>query len=600
MNILGISAFFHDSAACLVSDGDIVAAAQEERFTRLKHDPGFPAQAVASCLAQHGIDESGIDWLAFYEKPFLKFDRLLETYLAFAPAGLSSFAQAIPAWLKDKLHLRRRLRTALGPSFRGRLVFTRHHEAHAASAFFPSPFAEAAIVTVDGVGEWSTTTIGHGQGNRIELLKEIRFPHSLGLLYSAFTAFAGFKVNSGEYKLMGLAPYGEPVYADLIRERLCRIFDDGSLWLDMDYFNYCQGLTMTSEKFHRLFGGEPRHPESRITKREMDLAASIQEVCEEVMVKLAAHARQLTGCRNLCLAGGVALNCVANGKSCASASSTTCGSSPRPATPAARWAPRSSPISSCWKTSGFRSPATASTARCSAPPPRRPRSSPSSMASAPAIGVLNEADLPVAVADLVARQQVVGLCQGRMEYGPRALGARSIIGDARNPEMQRTMNLKIKYRESFRPFAPAVLRERGRRSASTSTPTRPTCCWWRRSARSCAPGSPTSSAMSSTRIEDLCERVSIPRSSLPAITHVDYSARVQIVDRAAPSPVPRHHPGLPRPDRLPGRHQHQLQHPGRAHRLHAAGRLPLLHEHRPRRPGAGGLPAPQGRPAAPR
>ena len=314
MNILGISAYYHDSSAALVVDGVISAAAQEERFTRIKHDHGFPSKAIDFCLKQAGLRTCDIDYVVFYDKPLLKFDRLIETYLAFAPSGYLSFSKAMTLWLKQKLFMKRDIRGKIGEGFRGKILFTEHHESHAASAFFPSPFQEAAVLTIDGVGEWATASIGKGKGNRLELLKVMTFPHSLGLLYSAFTYFTGFRVNSGEYKLMGLAPYGKPVYADLIRENLVDIKDDGSIWLDMSYFSFCEGLKMTSDKFDSLFGGSPRNPESQITQREMDMAASIQVVTEEIMIKMARYAKEITGCRDICLAGGVALNCVGNGK----------------------------------------------------------------------------------------------------------------------------------------------------------------------------------------------------------------------------------------------------------------------------------------------
>nr|HPN84748.1 carbamoyltransferase N-terminal domain-containing protein [Victivallales bacterium] len=314
MLILGISAYYHDSAAALVRDGEIVAAAQEERFTRIKHDFNFPVKAIEYCIREAGAAVSDIDYLVFYDKPLQKFDRLLETYLMFAPSGFGSFSKAIPLWLKQKLFMKRDIRKKLGKDFRGKIVFPDHHESHAASAFFPSPFDEAAIITMDGVGEWATASIGRGSGNKIKILKEMHFPHSIGLLYSAFTYFTGFKVNSGEYKLMGLAPYGKPIYANTIKEKLIKIYDDGSIWMDMNYFNYCQGLTMTNDKFATLFGGPARNPESEITQREMDIAASIQLLTEEVMIKMSKYALDISGSRNLCLAGGVALNCVGNGK----------------------------------------------------------------------------------------------------------------------------------------------------------------------------------------------------------------------------------------------------------------------------------------------
>ena len=459
--ILGISAFYHDSAAALVVDGEIAAAAQEERFTRRKHDPGFPVHAVRYCLEEAGIEPERVDYVGFYEKPFMKLERLLETYLSYAPRGFRSFLQFVPAWAKQKLHLRRVISKGLGGRYGRQIVFTEHHESHAASAFFPSPFDEAAILTMDGVGEWATTTWGVGRGNRIELKQEIRFPHSIGLLYSAFTYFTGFKVNSGEYKLMGLAPYGEPKYVDRILDRLIDLKPDGSFRMDMSYFAYCDGLRMTSREFDRLFDGPPRAPESPITQREMDVAASIQAVTEEAMLRAARHVHAETGMRNLCLAGGVALNCVGNGRVL-----------------------REGPFDEVWI-----QPAAGDAGGAlgvalfihhqllDRPRPARMQDVQSGSLLGPRAtddsirAVLDEAgavyreypdgsSLCGAVADLLAREQVVGWFQGRMEFGPRALGARSILGDPRSPAMQSVMNRKIKFRESFRPFAPSVLRDR--------------------------------------------------------------------------------------------------------------------------------------------
>ena len=459
--ILGISAFYHDSAAALVVDGRIVAAAQEERFTRKKHDPGFPARAVAYCLEAAGIHPEQIDYVAFYDKPLLKFDRLLETYLAFAPAGFRSFRIAMPVWLKDKIHLRRLLRQQLKTARRAAYVFTEHHESHAASAFFPSPFDDAAILTLDGVGEWSTAAIGVGEGNRIRLLRELKFPHSLGLLYSAFTYYCGFKVNSGEYKLMGLAPYGRPRFADLIREKLIALRADGSFWMNMDYFNYCQGLTMTNGRFDALFGGPPRQPEQQLEQRHMDLAASIQAVTEEIFMSMARETHRLTGKQNLVLAGGVALNCVANGRLL-----------------------REGPFADLWiqpvagDAGGSlgaalfvwhqllehpRATAGRDTQQGSLLGPKFSNEQIAGVLAAEGAAhqqFHDEAALLAEVAGLLAAGKVVGWFHGRMEFGPRALGARSILGDPRHPTMQSVMNLKIKYRESFRPFAPCVLKER--------------------------------------------------------------------------------------------------------------------------------------------
>ncbi len=459
--ILGISAFYHDSAAAIVVDGEIVAAAQEERFTRKKHDFDFPTHAIEYCLEEAGLNPEQIDYVGFYDKPFLKFERLLETYLAFAPVGFRSFIKAMPLWLRQKLHLPSEIRKGLSGGYRRRIIFTEHHESHAASAFFPSPFEEAAILTLDGVGEWATASHGYGRANRITLTHELRFPHSLGLLYSAFTYFCGFKVNSGEYKLMGLAPYGQPKYENLILEQLLDLKQDGSFRLDMSYFNYCQGLTMTSAKFERLFGGPPRKAESPLTEREMDLAASIQSVTEEVMLRSARHVHAQTGLKNLCLAGGVALNCVGNGRILREG-------------PFERiWIqPAAGDAGGALGTAQFiwyqlldqpaeRIPTRRSTGIIVGPSFYQSRRSSRCWIRKGARYRLfeNEDELCDVVADLIAAQKVVGWMQGRTEFGPRALGNRSILGDARSREMQSTMNLKIKFRESFRPFAPIVLRD---------------------------------------------------------------------------------------------------------------------------------------------
>ena len=523
MNILGLSAYYHDSAAALMVDGKIVAAAQEERFTRKKHDEAFPAQAAEYCLQEAGIRNEDLDFVAFYEKPLRKFDRLLETYLALAPGGFPSFLRAIPVWLKDKLFLPKRMREKL-PGYTKAFVYPSHHESHAASAFFPSPFQEAAILTMDGVGEWATASIGVGRGNNIELLKELHFPHSLGLLYSAFTYFCGFKVNSGEYKLMGLAPYGEPAYADLIRKHLVKIFDDGSLWMDQSYYNYAGGLTMTSRKFDALFGGPPRRREAPITKREMDLAASIQTVTEEIMLKMARHAHRLTGMKHLCLAGGVALNCVGNGKLL-----------------------REGPFEDIWvqPASGDAGGALGAALftwyqLLEKPRPVQAEDSmdgsylgpePDDAATriflekqgAKFRHLPDENRLCEEVAGLIASEKVVGWVNGRMEFGPRALGARSILGDARSEKMQTQMNVKIKFRESFRPFAPSVLEERA-------------ADWFgiEKHHRSpymlvVAPVLERHRQKASGNGALGLDRVKERRSSLPAITHVDYSARLQTV-----------------------------------------------------------------------
>jgi carbamoyltransferase len=530
-NILGISAFYHDSAAALIQEGEIVAAAQEERFTRQKGDARFPQNAINYCLNECGVSVSQLDYVVFYERPFVKLERLLETYLAYAPEGFESFRSATTLWVNHRLHAPQEIAEELGHGFRGRLCFTDHHESHAASAFFPSPFEDAATLTLDAVGEWSTSSIGIGQGSKIKILCEMRFPHSLGMLYSAFTYYTGFKVNSGEYKLMGLAPYGEPRYVDVILDKIADIREDGSLWLDMSYFNYCQGLTMTSEKFHRLFGGPPRNPESFITQKDMDLAASIQAVCEQVVLRVARHAHRLTGMRNLVMAGGVALNCVANGKVL-----------------------REGPFENIWiqPAAGDAGGALGGALLVwhhMLDKPRHPNPQDSQKGSlvGPAfsndeIGLFldsigakyefmpDEKILINLVAGLLEQEKIIGWFQGRMEYGPRALGCRSIIGDARSTSMQQKMNLKIKYRESFRPFAPCVLREfvdevfemRSNEDSPYMLLVAPVRDHLR------TPLGPED--LIKMKDPDLRIRVSVPRSKVPAITHVDYSARIQTVD----------------------------------------------------------------------
>ncbi|QEG38976.1 carbamoyltransferase family protein [Roseimaritima ulvae] len=527
-NILGISAFYHDSAAALVVDGDIVAAAQEERFTRKKHDFNFPEKAIAYCLETAGLNPEDLDYVGFYDKPVTKFERLLETYLAFVPSGYRSFRRAMPLWLKQKLHLPREIRRGLQDRYQGRFVFTDHHESHAASAFFPSPFDEAAILTLDGVGEWSSTCYGVGRGNKIELSHELRFPHSLGLLYSAFTYYTGFRVNSGEYKVMGLAPYGQPVYKDLILEHLMDLKDDGSFRMDMSYFNYCQGLTMTSEKMHRLFGGPAKPPESEVTQREMDLAASVQAVTEEVVLRTARHVHKETGMKNLVLAGGVALNCVANGRVL-----------------------REGPFENLWiqPAAGDAGGALGTATFIWHQLLNKPRTvgktdSQHGSLLGPAfsdqeiVSVLEDSEtvftsydsdeeLCERVAELIAEENVIGWFQGRMEFGPRALGGRSILGDPRSEKMQSVMNLKIKFRESFRPFAPIVLREYVdqyfQMRADQESPYMLIV----------APVHDCIRKTLGSEYEDAfgIDKLNFVRSSLPAITHVDYSARVQTVDR---------------------------------------------------------------------
>ncbi|MGE3173313.1 MAG: carbamoyltransferase [Planctomycetota bacterium] len=522
--VLGISAFYHDSAACLLRDGEIVAAAQEERFTRKKHDADFPHHAVRFCLEQAGIGVRDLDFVAFYDKPILKFHRLVETFLGYAPAGVRAFKAALPVWVGSKLHMRRELSKALGAKPKNRFVFPEHHESHAASAFFPSPFEDAAVITMDGVGEWATTSIGEGTGNKLKLTHEIRFPHSLGLLYSAFTYYCGFKVNSGEYKLMGLAPYGEPVYAQKIRDHLIDLREDGSYRLDLSYFNYCAGTTMTGPRFHALFGSEPRRPETQLEQRHMDLAASIQKVTEEVMLATARFAHKVTGKKNLCLAGGVALNCVGNGvilregpfekiwiQPAAGDAGGAMGAAQfvwhnllgKPRTVGPVDSQRGSLLGPRYESDDIRAfldEQGASYEECS-----------------------SEEQLADRVAQLIEEENVIGWFQGPMEFGPRALGSRSIIGDARSPKMQSVMNLKIKFRESFRPFAPIVLREDASEffeiAPQHDSPYMLIVAPVRDEKRKAVDGG----AKGLDKLKQL-------RSVIPAVTHVDFSARLQTVD----------------------------------------------------------------------
>jgi len=526
--ILGVSAFYHDSAAALVVDGRIVAAAQEERFTRKKHDHRFPQKSVDYCLAEAGLKPSDLDYVAFYEKPLLKFERLLETYVAYAPSGFQSFVKAMPQWMKQKLHLPREMDRGLRGEYRGPYVFTEHHESHAASAFFPSPFQEAAVLTLDGVGEWATASIGVGRGNKLVLTHELRFPHSLGLLYSAFTYFTGFRVNSGEYKLMGLAPYGDPIYRDQILDKMLDVKEDGSFRMDQSYFTYCQGLRMTGKKMETFFGGPARAPESPVTQREMDIAASIQAVTEEIMLRMARHVRRETGMKHLVLAGGVALNCVGNGKIL-----------------------REGIFDKIWiqpaaGDAGGALGAALFTWHHLLDNPRQaddvhdvqrgsligPQPSNEEIRKfLDSVGAQyefheDEDDLLEAVADLIASEKVVGHVHGRMEFGPRALGNRSILGDARSTQMQSVMNVKIKFRESFRPFAPVVLREHVDE-------------WFEM-----RPGEDSGYMLLVAPVRgdkrlakpsdgpDLfgIDRLKVKRSVVPAVTHVDYSARVQTID----------------------------------------------------------------------
>ena len=526
MNILGISAFYHDSAACLVKDGEIVAAAQEERFTRKKHDYRFPVHAIESCLQQAGIEAEELDHVAFYDKPLLKFERLLETYLAYAPRGFKLFRMGMPLWLKQKLHLPREMDKGLKRRYKSRYVFTQHHESHAASAFFPSPYEEAAILTLDGVGEWATGSIGQGRGNQIELLREMRFPHSLGLLYSAFTYFCGFRVNSGEYKLMGLAPYGEPKYRDLILEKLIDLKEDGSLRMDMSYFAYCYKDVMTSRKMDRLFGGPPRRMEAKITQREMDIAASIQAATEEAMLRSARHAHELTGLPNLVLAGGVALNCVGNGRILREGPFENIWI--QPAAGDAGGALGAALFVWYQLLRNERIPGDADMQRGSLLGPEF--SSADVQRFLDSVGGKyrrfdREEEIVEAIAELIATEHVVGHASGRMEFGPRALGNRSIIGDARSPKMQAVMNLKIKFRESFRPFAPSVLREDVAEyfemRPEEDSPYMLLVAPVRDDKRTSLNGSNVLVGL---------EKLKQVRSVVPAITHVDYSARVQTVD----------------------------------------------------------------------
>ncbi|MDB4512155.1 carbamoyltransferase [Arenicella sp.] len=528
-SILGLSAYYHDSAAALVNDGDTVAAAQEERFTRIKHDYHFPANAANYCLGEAGIEIEDLDYVAFYDKPLQKFDRLLETYLAFAPQGLRSFMMAMPLWLKTKLHLPREIRKALDDRFSKRIVFTGHHESHAASAFFPSPFEKAAILTVDGVGEWDTATIAVGEGNRIKMLKTMHFPHSLGLLYSAFTYFCGFRVNSGEYKLMGLAPYGEPKYVDLILDKLIDLREDGSLAMDMRYFSYCQGLRMTNDKFAGLFGGPARSPESPISQREMDLAASIQVVTEKAVLAMAQHARELTGCENLCMAGGVALNCVANGKLLRSGIFNDIFV--QPAAGDAGGALGAALFVHHQLLENERKVDPGDSCKGSLLGPKF--SNDEVRAELDKLGavyefIADEAKLLETVAAEAASENVIGWFAGRMEFGPRALGCRSIIGDPRSPAMQTQMNLRIKFRESFRPFAPVVLREEVSNyfDLDGDSPYMLMVADVKKDLQR----ELSEEDQSAMKDPDLRKRVNVPRSTIPAITHVDMSARVQTVD----------------------------------------------------------------------
>lgn len=530
MYILGISAYYHDSAAALICDGAIVAAAQEERFTRIKHDADFSHQSVDFCLKQAGITASELDYVVYYEKPFLKFERLLETFLAFAPRGFSSFKMAIPLWLREKLFLKDLLCKKLKKfdahiQWNSRLLFSEHHFSHAASAFFPSPFAEAAVLTMDGVGEWATTSLAVGRGNKLEILKEIHFPHSLGLLYSAFTYYAGFKVNSGEYKLMGLAPYGEPRFADLIREHLVDIKPDGTFRLDMSYFDYCTGLTMTNRKFDKLFGAAARKPESELTQREMDIAASIQEVTEEIILKLGRSIASETGMKNLCLAGGVALNCVANGKLLKEGSFENIWI--QPASGDAGGAVGAALAVYYQQIAGERKVSSDGSDGMQGsylgPSFEQSDIEQRLLKMGAVFEIVDDELLLGKCVDMLVDGKALGWFQGRMEFGPRALGGRSILGDPRSPQMQSTLNLKVKFRESFRPFAPSILREDLKE-------------WFNLDCDS--PYMLLVADVVKERRKIMSERelslfgidkLNIVRSDIPAVTHIDYSARVQTV-----------------------------------------------------------------------
>jgi carbamoyltransferase len=528
MHILGVSAFYHDSAACLVRDGEIVAAAQEERFTRKKHDQQFPINAARYCLKEAGIRVDQLDYVGFYDKPLTKFERLLETYIGYAPVGFRSFLQAMPLWLKEKLWIPDVVRKELGYS--GQVLFSEHHESHAASAFYPSPFTEAAILTMDGVGEWATSSYGVGRGHDIELLAELHFPHSLGLLYSAFTYYTGFKVNSGEYKVMGLAPYGEPKYVDEILTELIDLKEDGSLALNLKYFNFCQGLTMTNAHFDELFGGPVRDPESKLEQRHMDLARSIQEVTEEAMLRMSRHVHKATGQKNICMAGGVALNCVGNGRILREGPFENIWIQP-----AAGDAGGAIGVAlSIWhrylnKARDLHASRNGhyDGMKASLLGPGYTESEIKSFLDGKKVPYqqLPPAEVASAVAKILASEHVVGWFQGRMEFGPRALGARSIIGDARSPKMQSVMNLKIKFRESFRPFAPSVLREDVARYFQLAVDSPYMLL--------VAPVTENIRRPMTAEEQQLfgIEKLNVPRSQIPAVTHVDYSARIQTVRR---------------------------------------------------------------------
>lgn len=524
MNILGISAFYHDSSACLVQDGKIISAAQEERFTRKKHDFSFPLNSIEFCLNNSGLSPSDIDYVAFYDKPFLKFERILETYLSYAPFGIKSFIKAIPLWIKQKIWIKELLKDKL--HYDGKIIFTEHHESHAAAAFFPSPFQEAAFITMDGVGEWATTSFGTGKDNNINIMSEIHFPHSLGLLYSAFTYYTGFRVNSGEYKVMGLAPYGVPKYKDLILNELINLKEDGSYRMNMEYFDYCVGLTMTNSKFNKLFGGRPRKPEAELTQREMDLARSVQEVTEEVMMRMTRHVHKVTGHKNLCLAGGVALNCVGNGRILREGPFENIWIQPA-AGDAGNALGAATFVWYQYLENNRKADGKKDSQYGSYLGPLFDKEYLSAYLKSNNIPYteLQDEEIPEKIADLIADENVIGWFEGRMEFGPRALGARSIIGDARSPKMQEIMNLKIKFRESFRPFAPSVIKEKVSDyfELDTESPYMLLVAPVKKNIR-------REMTDSEQKMFGL-DKLHVKRSSIPAVTHVDYSARVQTVDR---------------------------------------------------------------------
>ena len=535
MKILGISAYYHDSAACIVDDDEIISAAQEERFSRKKHDSGFPKNAISFCLNSANLSINDIDFIVFYDKPFLKFERIFETYLAYAPKGFKSFATSLPVWVKDKLFQKSIIIDAFYDHFelskktaKKRLLFSEHHLSHAASAFFPSPFNEAAILSMDGVGEWATTSIATGNGNQIKMLKEIHFPHSIGLLYSAITYYLGFKVNSGEYKVMGLAPYGEPKYTDLIKDNLIDIRNDGSFHLDMSYFDYCTNLKMTNEKFNKLFNGQPRKPESMLTQKEMDIAASIQNVTEEVVIKLAKGVKSITGLDNLCLSGGVALNCVANGKLLKEGIFKNIWI--QPASGDAGGSLGSALAVNYLKLKRERVVDKNDSMKGSYLGPRYEQNDIKNILRS--IGAnykeLTESQMIKSTAKYLAAGMAVGWHQGRMEFGPRSLGARSILADPRSPKVQKQLNLKVKFRESFRPFAPSVIDKY-------------VLEWFDLEKENTSPYMllvadvhKDKQLMMTKEQKKLfgIEKLNVPRSSIPAVTHVDYSARVQTVHKS--------------------------------------------------------------------